>query len=195
MSLGRKMKISVYGLSLTALLTIHTANADQTNPIQEQGKALIQAFSATLKGELKQAIQAGGLPHGIAVCSEKAPSISAKYSDKQWLLKRTSLKVRNPENTATEFEHEQLLNFQAQKDQGTPLSELSFYEIDTTPEGKVHHIMKAIPTQTLCLACHGDNLAKDVQETLQRLYPSDQATGFQEGDIRGAFSLVYVEKQ
>ncbi|MBS0204581.1 MAG: DUF3365 domain-containing protein [Planctomycetes bacterium] len=40
-----------------------------------------------------------------------------------------------------------------------------------------------------CLACHGpkDQIADDVQEQLTRLYPDDQAVGFNEGDLRGWF--------
>ena len=49
--------------------------------------------------------------------------------------------------------------------------------------------MKAIPTGEPCLACHGTALAPDVAETLARVYPDDQATGFDLGDIRDAFSI------
>ena len=43
--------------------------------------------------------------------------------------------------------------------------------------------------QAACLACHGpaEQIAPDVKELLAREYPSDQATGFQEGDLRGWF--------
>lgn len=54
-------------------------------------------------------------------------------------------------------------------------------------------MMKAIPTQALCLGCHGDNLNEDVKAELKLRYPSDQDVGFKEGDIRGAFSLLYTE--
>ena len=47
--------------------------------------------------------------------------------------------------------------------------------------------MKAIPTRSFCLQCHGVELAPGVSEALARLYPDDLGTGFREGDIRGAF--------
>ena len=50
--------------------------------------------------------------------------------------------------------------------------------------------MKAIPTQPLCLACHGQEIAPPVAEKLAELYPGDKATGFEEGDLRGAFVVV-----
>jgi hypothetical protein len=188
------IKISLCSLALTTAFSFPLANASEANSIPEQGKALIQAFSSDLKGELKGAIKEGGFKNGIAVCSEKAPAIAAKYSTNQWQIKRTSLKVRNPANTASEFERETLLQFQVKKDQGIPVSELSFYQAEDTANGKTHRLMKAIPTQALCLGCHGDNLADDVKSELQLRYPADQATGFQEGDIRGAFSLTYTEQ-
>ena len=52
--------------------------------------------------------------------------------------------------------------------------------------------MKAIPTGGVCLACHGENLAQGVQETITTLYPNDKATGFKSGDIRGAFVVTKV---
>lgn len=191
--MNRKIKISLYGLGLASLLNLQVAYAEQDSAIQEQGKALIQAFSSELKGELKKAIQEGGFKNGIAVCSEKASVIAEKHSNNQWSLKRTGLKVRNPANTATKFEREQLLKFQDQKDAGLAVSELSLYQVEKTGSGKEHRIMKAIPTQALCLGCHGDNLAVDVKSELQQRYPADQAIGFKEGDIRGAFSLIYIE--
>ncbi|MBK8909014.1 MAG: DUF3365 domain-containing protein [Rhodospirillales bacterium] len=51
----------------------------------------------------------------------------------------------------------------------------------------VFRYMKAIPTAELCLACHGTEIDPAVSTTLKKHYPLDQATGFQAGDIRGAF--------
>ncbi|MCP3704745.1 MAG: DUF3365 domain-containing protein, partial [Alteromonas sp.] len=60
-------------------------------------------------------------------------------------------------------------------------------------DGKsTYRYMKAIPTAELCLNCHGSNINQDVAAKLKQLYPSDQATGFNRGDIRGAFSVKTV---
>ena len=53
----------------------------------------------------------------------------------------------------------------------------------------VYRYMQAIPTAQMCLNCHGSELSGPVKESLQALYPQDQATGFRAGDLRGAFSL------
>jgi mono/diheme cytochrome c family protein len=40
-----------------------------------------------------------------------------------------------------------------------------------------------------CLACHGarDRLAPGVADALAKLYPKDNATGYDDGDLRGWF--------
>tara|TARA_R110002167_G_scaffold76592_6_gene213305 strand:+ start:2324 stop:2926 length:603 start_codon:yes stop_codon:yes gene_type:complete len=188
-----RIKITLCSIGLATILSLQTANTAEAVSISEQGKALIQAFSSDLKSELKKAIKEGGLKNGIEVCSVKAPAIAAKYSNNGWQLKRTSLKVRNPANTATDFERDILLQFQVKKDEGIPISELSVYEQKITNTGKTHQMIKAIPTQSLCLGCHGENLSKELQSELKLRYPADQAIGFKEGDIRGAFSLTFNE--
>lgn len=40
-------------------------------------------------------------------------------------------------------------------------------------------------TQTMCLPSHGSSMAPSVEARLRELYPDDQASGFQEGDLRG----------
>ena len=51
--------------------------------------------------------------------------------------------------------------------------------------------MKALPTQGLCLNCHGseDKMAPEVKARLSELYPNDKATGYSEGQIRGALTV------
>jgi hypothetical protein len=50
--------------------------------------------------------------------------------------------------------------------------------------------MKAIPTGGLCLACHGETIDPAVAGKIAELYPEDKATGFREGDLRGAFVVI-----
>jgi hypothetical protein len=50
--------------------------------------------------------------------------------------------------------------------------------------------MKAIPTAAQCLNCHGESISPEVDAKLKALYPNDQARGFKEGDLRGAFTLA-----
>ena len=42
----------------------------------------------------------------------------------------------------------------------------------------------------MCLTCHGTDVSDDVMSALQQRYPNDMATGYLEGQIRGAISLI-----
>jgi len=49
-----------------------------------------------------------------------------------------------------------------------------------------------IKLQATCLMCHGPKkqIAADVLAAISERYPKDQATGFQEGELRGWFWVV-----
>ena len=51
--------------------------------------------------------------------------------------------------------------------------------------------MRALPTQELCLGCHGtdDRLSPAVKARLAALYPDDKAVGYGLGQIRGAMTI------
>jgi len=50
--------------------------------------------------------------------------------------------------------------------------------------------MKAVPTEGVCLACHGQNISPEVQTKLNELYPDDKATGYSLGQVRGAIVVI-----
>jgi hypothetical protein len=49
--------------------------------------------------------------------------------------------------------------------------------------------MKAIPTDKVCLACHGSTVDETLSQAIINKYPQDRAVGFTLEDIRGAFTL------
>lgn len=185
----------ISSLMLALVFAIQIVKAEESVSVQDQGKVLIQQFSLDLKTTLQSAIKEGGLKNAISVCSEKAPGIADKYTQNGWHIKRTSLRVRNSDNTPTNDERDILLQFQVKKDEGIPISDLEFYEAVNTEKGARHRMIKAIPAQALCLACHGENISEELKSELSTRYPNDQATGFKEGDIRGAFSLIFTETE
>jgi hypothetical protein len=102
---------------------------------------------------------------------------------------RTSLKLRNPANKPDAWEQEVLEQFDARKAAGETLEKMEFHEVVDAEGVKTFRYMKAIPTGEVCLKCHGTEIDPKVQAELLRLYPSDEATGYALGDIRGAFTL------
>jgi hypothetical protein len=104
-------------------------------------------------------------------------------------VKRTSLNVRNPQNAPDEWERAMLQQVEARRAAGEPLDTLEVYEVVGTGEAKTFRYLKAIPTEKVCIACHGEALAPVLETKLKALYPNDAARGFKEGDLRGAFSV------
>ncbi|MFZ1830190.1 MAG: DUF3365 domain-containing protein [Candidatus Competibacteraceae bacterium] len=155
-------------------------------------RTVVQQFGATLKNTLQEAVNNGGLVNGVTVCRDQAHPIAEQLSQNlEMLLGRTSLKVRNPDHAPDNWELAVLKQFEARKAQGEPVDELEFSAVIDDDQGqKTFRYMKAIPTITLCLGCHGENIPAEVDVKLQELYPYDKARGFKAGELRGAFTIA-----
>ena len=156
--------------------------------LTEQAKAAVQALGGALKGELEAAMKTGGPVAAMSVCQIKAPELAKAISAEQGMaVKRVSLKNRNPVMGAANAWQTKVLNdFETRKAAGEDPATLAYAEV-------VDHqfrFMKAIPTAAVCLGCHGTNLSPAVTAKLAELYPQDKATGYKEGDLRGAFVVV-----
>jgi len=174
---------------LIALLSQNTF-ATEHEQFTQQGKVAIKEFATTLKASLVSAMKSGGPIEAISVCNQVAPAISAELSEKYGFeISRTSLKVRNQNNAADQWEKEILFQFESLNQQGEDVKTLLVSEAITKSGSHEMRMMKAIPTGKVCLTCHGSNIDPVVQAKLSELYPNDQATGFKLGDIRGAFTV------
>ena len=177
-------------LLLGLVLLSSSAIADGHQQFTQQSQAAIKEFASTLKSSLVAAMKSGGPIEAITVCNQVAPVIATELSKKYSLdIARTSLKVRNPNNQADDWEKDVLTQFEQLKENGDPVQSLVFSEIVNADKGQEMRMMKAIPTGKVCLTCHGSNIDQSVQKRLDELYPNDQATGFELGDIRGAFTV------
>lgn len=162
---------------------------DELPAFEKQAQTAISEFAGKLKQALQTTMQQGGPQAAVAVCQTRAPQIAAELSAKTGFeISRTSLKVRNPANQPQLWQQAVLDDFEHQKQAGTPLSELKFVAV--SDDGEQLRMMKAIGTEAVCLTCHGENINAGLQAEINRLYPADQAAGFRQGDIRGAFSVV-----
>lgn len=185
------MKAFAIAASCVALLTGNVTATEHPQPNVAEAKGIIKQFFGDLKGELETAIGQGGVPHAITVCKGRAPAIADELSAQSgWEVGRTSLKLRNLTlNQPDAWEQAILAQFETRKAQGEDLANMDHAEVVEQNGQKTFRYMKAIPTQTLCLNCHGTDIPPDVTATLDDLYPGDQARGFKEGDLRGAFTL------
>jgi len=166
-------------------------NDSDTEAEITRAKGAIKQFAGALQTELKTAMQAGGPVAAIGVCNTQAMPITAQVAAEHGMqLSRVSLKNRNPANAPNEWQLTVLESFDRQKAAGKDITKLAWSETVNTDNGQEFRFMKAIPTGGLCLKCHGSKLAPEVSQVLADLYPQDLATGYSEGDIRGAFVVT-----
>ena len=186
-----KIMKSFCAASCSLLMTL-TAVAGQSNdPNVGLAREATAAYASALKAELVQAMQSDGPLTAIEVCQIRAPAISSEISlDKGLTVSRVSLKNRNPANQPTAWQASVLETFETRKQSGEDPATLSWSETVSIGDGKEFRFMKAIPTGGVCLQCHGQDIAPPVAEKLAELYPTDKATGFSMGDLRGAFVVT-----
>jgi hypothetical protein len=157
-----------------------------------KSRELSTQLGKELKAELGAALEKGGPVAAIEVCRSRAPAIAARLSAESGArVGRTALRVRNAGNAPDDLERAVLEQFAgdlaAGRVEGPP--EAAF---EIKREGGIErHYMRAIPTEALCLTCHGETLAPELAAAIARGYPNDQATGFKLGDLRGAFRVVW----
>ncbi len=143
------------------------------NITREDAAPLIAQFQQQLQEKLLAAMAQGGPSAAIDVCAKQAPELARNAGNEQFRLRRVGTRTRNASNRPTEGDRTAL----AQLSQAKPSHEAAgaYYQ--------------AIFLQPLCLNCHGDRaaLSPEVSGALARLYPEDDAVGYQVGDLRGAF--------
>ncbi|MCJ8316317.1 DUF3365 domain-containing protein [Idiomarina sp.] len=167
-------------ISAIVFLSISTSAFASEENYEEAAKQLQQRLGKVLMST----IQKDGHVAAISVCNEQAPQIASAVSDELNLsVGRTSLKLRNPQNEPTKKQEQVLKEFER-------LWEKSKENVPTqhyTNESGETVWMKAIVMQPQCAACHGSNIDPELEQAITEKYPNDKATGFDVGNIRGAF--------
>ena len=101
-----------------------------------------------------------------------------------------SLKARNPADRPDEFERDALLELEELHRAGRLPAKMT--KILTSDEGRTLRYLRPIVIMPSCLACHGpaDALDPEVAAMIAERYPEDEAIGYANGDLRGAFSVT-----
>lgn len=139
-----------------------------------------------LKTSLQVALLNGlaeGPENAISVCRIKAPELAEKAGDEGIRVGRTSHRLRNPANAPKKWMLPLLNAYVAAPEDTAP-------KVVRLDDGGVGYV-EPIYTRALCIGCHGAPLSDSVKETIAELYPEDQATGFEPGDLRGMFWVEF----
>ncbi|MEZ7527544.1 Tll0287-like domain-containing protein [Cloacibacterium normanense] len=144
--------------------------ADLKNIAEETKKNLVT--------NLTQKISEKGPENALEFCNVNAIPLTKQLEDQHNVtIKRVSDKNRNPDNAANETERKYIYFFKEQ------------LALKQKLEAKFDNgvFYAPITTNNMCLQCHGSE--KDIKpETLAKiksLYPNDNATGYQENEMRG----------
>lgn len=152
-------------------------------PSEQQRADLLAAKDALfqrLSGKLMAAM-AEGPAQAIGVCQKEAPELALAVQEELGVqIGRVGVRLRNPNNTGPDW--------------AAPLI-AARTETPVFVNLSNGHAAALLPIklQSQCLMCHGpkEQIAPVIQSQLTKLYPNDEATGFQEGELRGWF---WVEK-
>jgi hypothetical protein len=155
-----------------------------------RAKAAATALTAELMTRLTKEMTAGGPVRAVAVCSEVAQELARSRSRGGVVVRRVSTRWRNPADRPDAFESAGLTRLEAAHRAGAPPADLvEWVEGDGQ---KTLRLMRPIVVKKMCLVCHGDPASIDpqVKRLLAERYPDDHATGYRDGDFRGAVSVV-----
>jgi hypothetical protein len=105
-------------------------------------------------------------------------------------LSRITHKARNPANKAMDAELNVIRLFQTDlASSRTPVPTL----VTNASQAATVYVPVVI-SNPLCLMCHGKpgtEVSAELQATIRKLYPEDQATGFALGELRGAWRVEF----
>lgn len=158
----------------------------------QRGKAIAAETFGLLSTNLQTAIQSGGISNALPFCSLAASPLTAGMGEKHGVtLKRVTHKARNPAGKASEAELAVLKSF------------TSALTATTNPPppfatnlvaGQATFFAPIVIANELCLKCHGEP-GKDISAVhlavIKQHYPQDEATGFQLGQLRGAWRIDF----
>ena len=167
-----------------------TLTAEEQEAFLEKGADITTATFSALSGQLKSALQQGGVAGAVKYCNLVAyPLVDSLSRIHEASIRRTSLKARNPKDKPTAAELFVLEAYQANAEAREPL-------LPRVAAGDASTVTYYAPIliQEACLQCHGklgETLKAEDYATIRELYPDDEATGYAAGDLRGMWSVTF----
>ncbi len=174
-------------ISIVSCNSTDNFNAEEKQQYTNMGNKLVKQTFDTLSHSLQNAIAEMGTEKAISYCQVNAYPLTDTYASDSVIIRRTSLRYRNPANKPTANEERILKIFASQKEKGIVNDSLKAIT-EKEANGTVH-FYKPIILQPMCANCHGnksDIAQAALWKTMDSLYPSDMAYGFKPGDPKTA---------
>ncbi len=147
------------------------------------------ALAQDLAGLVFSTLESRGPVAAVEVCSEVAQERTASFATDGVYVRRITDRLRNPLNAPDAAEARELDRMRALDDEGRLSGDI--IRLVRAGDQTTLHLVRPIRTQAPCLTCHGDvaTIPEDVRAILDERYPEDRATGYREGEFRGAISV------
>ncbi|SRX72947.1 Tll0287-like domain-containing protein [Aequorivita antarctica] len=165
------------------------ANTNKQLSVEERGMEMALTTKAELGKNLIGQIQKNGVIAALDFCNVQAlPITDSMATVYKAHIKRVTDKPRNPKNKANAAELQYLENFKKQVATGVEVKPI------TVQMGNKTEFYYPIVTNSMCLKCHG-NSEKELEiptlNKIKELYPTDMATGYNENEVRGIWSIGF----
>lgn len=158
----------------------------------DRGLEYAMSTKKELGKNLMGAIQRKGTKEAVVFCNKQAyPITDSMAIAHNATIKRVSDKPRNPKNQASKEELDIITVFKK------AVANDSGYEPITIVQNSSTQFYYPITTNSMCLQCHGTpqkDIPRDVLQTINKLYPADEATGYNVNEVRGLWSITFVNQ-
>jgi hypothetical protein len=177
--------------SSTKALPLPLAPEVQSAVVQ-RGNAIATETFSLLSSNLQSAIQSGGVSNALPFCSLAATPLTAGMAEKHGVtLRRVTHKPRHPAARASAAELAILQSFEVAL-AATALPPAPF--ATNLVSGQATYFAPIVIANELCLKCHGApgrDISAENLAVIKKYYPQDEATGFQLGQVRGAWRIDF----
>jgi Protein of unknown function (DUF3365) len=188
------MRVFLSVIILFSVIGCESAEEEQKHAIMAEftlkGDKMAEISFQSLSGNLKAVMLAGGPENAIQFCNLNAQPLTDSLAKTfNVSIKRTSLKLRNADNKPDPLEAYMLdLYLQIEK-MKKPMASKTLL----TKHNEVRYFAPIV-LQAQCLVCHG-TVGKEVSDQtyamIKEHYPNDEAVGFEEGKLRGIWSINF----
>ncbi len=157
----------------------------------ETARSFAMETQAALGATLQKQIGEHGAADAIEFCNIKALPITDSVAASRGVsIRRVTDQIRNPANAASPQEAALMDQMRTTLAEGNPPTGRELQDTDST------RYYFPILTSDLCLQCHGNpdtDISGEVIARLRESYPSDQATGYGAGQLRGMWRITLTE--
>lgn len=164
---------------------------EQVKQYTEQGKKIAQESFKALSGQLKTAMKAGGVEAAVGFCNAVARPLTDSLSTQHGaLIKRTSLKLRNPQNAPDSMELKMLKIYLQMSRMRNPIMVPKILEKN---KNEMQFFAPIIIKSETCLKCHGiigQTMKEEDYAIIKQHYPDDEAIDYRMDKFRGMWSIT-----